>query len=162
MSTKAKRLRLRAIEFQKTLSEKSAGRSKGEIFELLGKAGASGEEGRLTRVILLKDTNSMAQKLYVGNLSYGTTDDSLREAFAEAGSVASATVITDRATGRSKGFGFVEMSSDADAEKAIAMWNGKDLDGRTLVVNEARPFEPRPRQGGNGGGYAGGGNKRDW
>ena len=107
----------------------------------------------------------MAQKLYVGNLSYGTTDDSLREAFAEAGSVASATVITDRATGRSKGFGFVEMTADADAEKAIAMWNGKDLDGRTLVVNEARPFEPRPRQGGsvNGGGsYAGGGNKRDW
>jgi len=105
----------------------------------------------------------MAQKLYVGNLSYGTTDDSLREAFSEAGSVASATVITDRATGRSKGFGFVEMTADADAEKAIAMWNGKDLDGRTLVVNEARPFEPRPRQGGNGGGsYAGGGNKREW
>jgi cold-inducible RNA-binding protein len=105
----------------------------------------------------------MAQKLYVGNLSYGTTDDSLRDAFAQAGSVASATVITDRATGRSKGFGFVEMASDADAEKAIAMWNGKDLDGRTLVVNEARPFEPRPRQGGNGGGYSdGGNNRRDW
>lgn len=103
----------------------------------------------------------MAQKLYVGNLSYSTTDDSLREAFSEAGSVASASVITDRATGRSKGFGFVEMASDADAEKAISMWNGKDLDGRTLVVNEARPFEPRPRQGGNDGGY-GGGNKRDW
>lgn len=104
----------------------------------------------------------MAQKLYVGNLSYSTTDDSLRDAFAEAGSVATATVITDRATGRSKGFGFVEMASDADAEKAIALWNGKDLDGRTLVVNEARPFEPRPRQGGNGGGYAAGGNKREW
>ncbi len=103
----------------------------------------------------------MAQKLYVGNLSYGTTDDSLRDAFAQAGSVSSASVISDRATGRSKGFGFVEMTSDSDAEKAIAMWNGKDLDGRTLVVNEARPFEPRPRQD-NGGGYNGGGNKREW
>ncbi len=102
----------------------------------------------------------MAQKLYVGNLSYGTTDDGLREAFSEAGSVVSASVISDRATGRSKGFGFVEMASDADAEKAISMWNGKDLDGRTLVVNEARPFEPRPRQDGNGGGYNS--NKRDW
>lgn len=138
------------------------GCSKGEIFELLGKAGAEKGEGRLTRVTLTYRIRiSMAQKLYVGNLSYGTTDDSLREAFSEAGSVTSASVITDRATGRSKGFGFVEMASDADAEKAISMWNGKDLDGRTLVVNEARPFEPRPRQGGNDGGY-GGGNKRDW
>ncbi len=103
---------------------------------------------------------AMAQKLYVGNLSYNTTDDGLRDAFSQAGSVASASVIMDRATGRSKGFGFVEMTTDADAEKAIAMWNGKELDGRPLVVNEARPFEPRPRQGGNGnGGYGNSGSR---
>jgi cold-inducible RNA-binding protein len=88
----------------------------------------------------------MAQRLYVGNLSYSTTDDSLRDAFAQAGTVASATVIVDRMSGRSKGFGFVEMSSDAEAEKAIEMWNGKDLDGRQLKVNVARPMEERPKR----------------
>ncbi len=85
----------------------------------------------------------MATKLYVGNLSYGTTSDSLRDAFAQAGTVVSATVLSDKMTGRSRGFGFVEME-EADAAKAIEMWNGKDLDGRNLRVNEARPMAERP------------------
>ena len=85
----------------------------------------------------------MATKLYVGNLSYNTTNDSLRDAFAQAGAVVSATVLTDRMSGRSRGFGFVEME-EADAAKAIEFWNGKDLDGRKLRVNEARPMAERP------------------
>lgn len=88
----------------------------------------------------------MAKKLYVGNLSYNTTDDSLREAFSKVGSVESAVVIKDKMSGRSKGFGFVEMSSDEEAEKAIQMFNDKDLDGRNLKVNEARPMEERPKR----------------
>jgi len=89
----------------------------------------------------------MAKKLYVGGLPYSTTDDELRETFSQAGAVESATVIVDRMSGRSKGFGFVEMSNDDDADKAIEMWNGKELGGRTLTVNEARPMEPRaPRR----------------
>ncbi len=87
----------------------------------------------------------MAKKLYVGGISYNTTDQGLSDAFAKAGSVVSATIITDKMTGRSKGFGFVEMSSDAEADAAIEMYNGKDLDGRNLTVNEARPKEERPR-----------------
>ena len=85
----------------------------------------------------------MATKLYVGNLSYNTTNDSLRDAFAQSGVVVSATVLTDRMSGRSRGFGFVEME-EADAAKAIETWNGKDLDGRKLRVNEARPMAERP------------------
>ena len=85
----------------------------------------------------------MATKLYVGNLSYNTTSDSLRDAFAQAGTVVSATVLTDKMSGRSRGFGFVEMEED-DAAKAIEMWNGKELDGRGLRVNEARPMADRP------------------
>ncbi|MDE2188449.1 MAG: RNA-binding protein [Patescibacteria group bacterium] len=85
----------------------------------------------------------MAKKLYVGNLPYSTTDASLKSHFEQAGSVASASVIMDRMTGRSKGFGFVEMSTDDDAAKAIDMFNGKEMDGRALTVNEARPMEPR-------------------
>lgn len=85
----------------------------------------------------------MATKLYVGNLSYGTTSDSLRDAFAQAGTVVSAAVLTDKMSGRSRGFGFVEME-EADAAKAIEMLNGKDLDGRKLRVNEARPMTERP------------------
>lgn len=81
----------------------------------------------------------MATKLFVGGLPYRTTQEELQEAFAQAGSVTSATIILDRATGRSKGFGFVEMSSDSDAQAAIEMWNGKDFGGRTLTVSEARP-----------------------
>ena len=81
----------------------------------------------------------MGSKLFVGGLPYRTTNDELKDAFQGAGNVTSATVIIDRATGRSKGFGFVEMSSDAEAQAAIDMWNGKDFDGRTLTVSEARP-----------------------
>lgn len=90
----------------------------------------------------------MAKKLYVGSLSYNTTDESLRSAFSQAGAVESANVIMDKMSGRSRGFGFVEMSTDADAEKAIEMLNGKDLDGRKITVNEARPMQSRPREGG--------------
>lgn len=91
----------------------------------------------------------MAKKLYVGGLSYDTTEDGLKEAFAKAGKVESAIIITDKMSGRSKGFGFVEMSSEEEAKKAMEMWDGKELDGRTIKVNEARPMEERPRgQGG--------------
>ncbi len=91
----------------------------------------------------------MAKKLYVGGIAYSTTDSGLRDAFAQAGAVTSAAIIMDKMTGRSKGFGFVEMSSDDEAVAAIDMWNGKELDGRKLTVNEARPMEPRaPRTGG--------------
>ena len=100
----------------------------------------------------------MAKKLYVGGLSYGTTEDTLRTSFAQAGEVASASVIMDRMTGRSKGFGFVEMASDDDATKAIEMWNGKELEGRRLTVNEARPLTERPPRRENGGG----GNRQSW
>ncbi|MEK7553022.1 MAG: RNA-binding protein [Patescibacteria group bacterium] len=86
----------------------------------------------------------MAKKLYVGGLSYNTTDDGLKEAFAKAGTVSSAKVITDRLTGRSRGFGFVEMESDTEADAAVEMWTGKELDGRRLTVNEARPLADRP------------------
>lgn len=82
-------------------------------------------------------------KLYVGNLDYGITGDQLTELFSQAGNVTSATVITDRYSGRSKGFGFVEMSSEEETKKAIEMFNGKDFEGRNLIVNEARPREPR-------------------
>jgi len=92
----------------------------------------------------------MAKKLYVGGIPYTSTDADLRDAFAQAGEVTSATIIMDRMSGRSKGFGFVEMTNDDDAAKAIDLWNGKDFQGRKLTVNEARPMEPRaPREGGN-------------
>jgi len=81
----------------------------------------------------------MAKKLYVGNLDYGVTDSALEELFTQAGTVDEAVVITDRNSGRSKGFGFVEMSTEEEAAKAIEMFNGKENDGRALVVNEARP-----------------------
>lgn len=97
----------------------------------------------------------MANKLFVGSLSYNVTDQSLADAFAQAGTVVSAKVIIDRMTGRSKGFGFVEMATQEEANKGIEMWNGKQLDGRPVIVNEARPMEPRT--GGGGGGYQGGG-----
>lgn len=101
----------------------------------------------------------MASKLFVGSLSWDTTDDSLRNFFAQAGTVVSATVLKDKFTGRSRGFGFVEMASDEDAQKAIADLNGKELDGRPIVVNEARPMVARENRGG-GGGYQGGGGYR--
>ncbi len=91
----------------------------------------------------------MAKKLYVGGISYTTSDQALKDAFAQVGEVTSATIIMDKMTGRSKGFGFVEMANDADADAAILKWNGQELDGRKLTVNEARPMEPRaPRTGG--------------
>ena len=85
----------------------------------------------------------MGKKLYVGGIAYRTTQDNLREAFEAAGAVASASIIMDRETGRSKGFGFVEMETDEDALKAIDMFNGKEIDGRRVTVNEARPPERR-------------------
>lgn len=90
----------------------------------------------------------MAKKLYVGGLSYDTTEDGLRTAFGQAGTVSSATIIKDRMSGRSKGFGFVEFDNDAEAQAAIDLWNGKELDGRQLTVNEARPMEARPPRSG--------------
>jgi RNA recognition motif-containing protein len=111
----------------------------------------------------------MGKKLYVGNLSYSVSDDSLKQHFSEFGTITSAKVMMDRDSGRSKGFGFVEMSSDAEAQAAISGMNGKSVDGRDMVVNEARPMEPRTggfggggggrREGGGGGGggYGGGG-----
>jgi RNA recognition motif-containing protein len=94
----------------------------------------------------------MANKLYVGSLSYDTTEDTLKDTFAQAGTVQSATIIIDRMSNRSKGFGFVEMSSDEEAKKAIEMFDGKDLDGRSIVVNEARPMVDRSQGGGDRGG----------
>jgi len=110
----------------------------------------------------------MGNKLYVGNLAYGVRDEELQQAFAPFGTVSSAKVMMDRDTGRSKGFGFVEMGSDAEAQAAINGMNGQALDGRAIVVNEARPREERPGGfgggggsrggfGGGGGGYGGGG-----
>lgn len=98
----------------------------------------------------------MALKLYVGNLPYSATDESLKEHFSAAGTVSSATIITDRMSGRSKGFGFVEMSTEDEAKAAIDMFNGKEFEGRTLTVNEARPKEERPQGGfGNGRNFSG-------
>jgi hypothetical protein len=106
----------------------------------------------------------MGNKLYVGNLAYSVRDEDLQQAFAQFGNVSSAKVMMDRDTGRSKGFGFVEMGTDAEAQSAISGMNGQALDGRALVVNEARPREERPggfggggRPGGGGGGFGGGG-----
>jgi RNA recognition motif-containing protein len=99
----------------------------------------------------------MGKKLYVGNLTYGVTDSDLEQLFAAHGTVQSAQVIMDRDTGRSKGFGFVEMGSDQEAQAAIAALNGKEVDGRTLTVNEARP---KPEGGGGRGGRSGGGGGR--
>jgi RNA recognition motif-containing protein len=100
----------------------------------------------------------MGNKLYVGNLSYNVRDDDLQQAFAQYGTVSSAKVMMDRDTGRSKGFGFVEIGSDPEAQAAINGMNGQALDGRAIVVNEARPREERPGGYGNrGGGYGGGG-----
>lgn len=108
----------------------------------------------------------MSKKLYVGGLSYDTDQQTLQDLFSQAGTVDSAAVITDRETGRSRGFGFVEMSNDEEAQNAIKMFNGKELDGRSITVNEAKPQEARSnnrgfsREGrGHGGGY---GRRNDW
>jgi RNA recognition motif-containing protein len=102
------------------------------------------------------EENLMGKKLYVGNLSYDVDSSALEQLFAPHGTVQSAQIINDRDTGRSKGFGFVEMNSDAEAQAAIGALNGQDNGGRALTVNEAKPREERPRSGG-GGGYGGGG-----
>jgi cold-inducible RNA-binding protein len=99
----------------------------------------------------------MGKKLYVGNLTYDTTDGDLEQMFAAHGTVESAQIIMDRDTGRSKGFGFVEMKSDQEAQAAIQALNGQDRGGRALTVNEARPREERGPRGGGGGGGGGGG-----
>jgi RNA recognition motif-containing protein len=106
----------------------------------------------------------MSNKLYVGNLSFRVTREDLQEHFAAAGAVESANVVYDRETGRSRGFGFVEMADEDAANAAIAQFNGQEYDGRNMVVNEARPREDRGnggggRRGGGGGGYGGGGNR---
>ena len=111
----------------------------------------------------------MGSKLYVGNLPYSVQDSDLQQSFGQFGSVSSAKVMMDRETGRSKGFGFVEMGSDAEALAAISGMNGQPLGGRAIVVNEARPMEARPPRsggfggggGGDGGGYGGGAGGRD-
>ena len=107
----------------------------------------------------------MGNKLYVGNLPYSVRDSDLEQSFGQFGAVTSAKVMMERDTGRSKGFGFVEMGSDAEALAAIEGMNGAPLGGRSLVVNEARPMEPRPPRtgggGGGGGGYGGGGGGRE-
>ena len=108
----------------------------------------------------------MGNKLYVGNLPYSYRDSDMEQAFSQYGTVSSAKVMMERDTGRSKGFGFVEMSNDAEAQAAIAGMNGQQIGGRGLVVNEARPMESRPPRtggfgGGGGGGYGGGGGGGD-
>jgi RNA recognition motif-containing protein len=94
----------------------------------------------------------MGAKLYVGNLPYSVTEERLQQHFAQHGSVVSARIITDKFTGRSKGFGFVEMSSDQEAERAVTALNGTDFEGRNIVVSEARPQQPRDSRSGAGGG----------
>ena len=105
----------------------------------------------------------MGNKLYVGNLPYSVRDEDLQQSFGQFGAVTSAKVMMERDTGRSKGFGFVEMGNDAEAQAAIAGMNGQPLGGRSVVVNEARPMEARPPRtggfGGGGGGYGGGGDR---
>jgi len=104
----------------------------------------------------------MGSKIYVGGLPYSATEQQLSDLFAAHGSVASARIITDKFTGQSRGFGFVEMSSDSEAQAAITALNGSEMGGRTLTVNEARPQEPRTGgRGGFGGGRGSGGDKRD-
>ena len=103
----------------------------------------------------------MGKKLYVGNLSYGVTSETLQQVFSAHGKVETADVIIDRMTGRGKGFGFVEMSTDAEAQAAIAATNGQDLEGRAMIVNEARPPAPRVGGSGGGGGFGGGGRGGD-
>jgi RNA recognition motif-containing protein len=104
----------------------------------------------------------MTNKLFVGSLSWNATEQMLQDLFSQVGTVQSVAIIMDKYSGKSKGFAFVEMSSEAEAEKAIHELNGKDVDGRAITVNEARPQEPRTNGGGGGGGsrYGGGGNSR--
>jgi len=104
----------------------------------------------------------MAKKLYVGNLPFSVTQEQLKDMFSSYGEVTEATLVIDKYSGRSRGFGFVTITDDAAADKAVAEMNGKDVEGRPLKVSEARPMEPRAerRGGGGGGGYGGGGGRR--
>ena len=122
---------------------------------------------RFEKLFLILKTGSnkqMAKKLFVGGIPWATTSDDLQQLFSQHGTVASATVISDKMTGRSRGFGFVEFENDAEADAATAALNNSDYNGRTLVVKEARPLEDRPKRsfgdrggrGGSGGGYGGG------
>ncbi len=111
----------------------------------------------------------MAKKLYVGNLSYSVTEESLKEYFSQAGVVESVMILSDKITGRSKGFGFVEMSTEEEAQKAIEMFNGKELESRPITVNEARPREEGANRFNRGGGFGGrsnrggfGGQRNNW
>jgi cold-inducible RNA-binding protein len=99
----------------------------------------------------------MGTKLYVGNLSFNTTENELQELFSQAGTVQEVTLMQDKFTGKSRGFAFVTMGSEEDAQNAISKFNGQTVEGRSLTVNEARPREPRPPGGGGGRGYGGGG-----
>jgi RNA recognition motif-containing protein len=102
---------------------------------------------------------TMGKKLYVGNLPFSATDENLQDIFAQAGTVTSAKIIMDRDSGRSKGFGFVEMSTDQEAADAISKFNGADYNGRPMTVSEARPMAPREGGGGGGRGFGGGGGR---
>ena len=104
----------------------------------------------------------MVKKLYIGGLPYSTRDEDLKEAFSQAGTVESAVVIMDKMSGRSKGFGFVEFASDEEAKRAIEMFDGTDLGGRNIKVNEARPMEDRPRRDNRDRGGSGGSYGRSW
>jgi cold-inducible RNA-binding protein len=99
----------------------------------------------------------MGTKLYVGNLSFNTTENELQELFSQAGTVQEVSLMQDKFTGKSRGFAFITMGSDEDAQNAISKFNGQTIEGRPLTVNEARPREPRPPGGGGGRGYGGGG-----
>src|SRR3982750_370914 len=118
---------------------------------------------RFGHSLFFQESQSMGNKLYVGNLPYSFRDSDLEQAFGQYGQVTSAKVMMERDTGRSKGFGFVEMGNDAEAQAAIAGMNGQSLGGRAITVNEARPMEARPPRtggfGGGGGGYGGGGDR---
>jgi RNA recognition motif-containing protein len=117
-------------------------------------------ESSAREVQALIGKDKMGNRLYVGNLPYTVRDNDLQTSFGAFGSVTSARVMMERETGRSKGFGFVEMGDDAQAQAAIAGMHGQELGGRTVVVNEARPAESRPPREGGGGGYGGGGDRR--
>ena len=123
-----------------------------------------GNGHRNTPATVKEEKRTMATKLYVGNLSFQTSEEDLQRHFEQAGTVTSCSIIMDKFTDRSRGFGFVEMGSQEEADKAIEMFNGKDMDGRALTVNEARPREDRPPRGGGfdggGGGYGGGRDRR--
>jgi cold-inducible RNA-binding protein len=104
----------------------------------------------------MREVKNMATKLYVGGLPYSVQEDALKDLFAQAGNVTSAVIIMDKMSGRSKGFGFVEMSTAEEAANAISMFNDQEFEGRKLTVNEARPMEARPPRTGGNGGYGGG------